>query len=36
MLVNLSAVVLFSLAWSIRGHADAVPGTSILVLEGMG
>jgi nitrite reductase/ring-hydroxylating ferredoxin subunit/uncharacterized membrane protein len=36
MLVNLAAVVLFSVAWIIRGEAGAVPGTSILLLEGIG
>jgi nitrite reductase/ring-hydroxylating ferredoxin subunit/uncharacterized membrane protein len=36
MLVNLSAVILFALAWTIRGRADAMPGTPILVLEGIG
>jgi uncharacterized membrane protein/nitrite reductase/ring-hydroxylating ferredoxin subunit len=36
MLVNLSAVILFSAAWTIRGHAEAAPGTTILVLEAIG
>jgi nitrite reductase/ring-hydroxylating ferredoxin subunit/uncharacterized membrane protein len=36
MLVNLSAVILFSIAWTIRGRADAFPGDLILVLEGVG
>jgi uncharacterized membrane protein/nitrite reductase/ring-hydroxylating ferredoxin subunit len=36
MLLNLTAVVLFATAWLIRGHAAALPGTTILVLEGVG
>ncbi len=36
MLVNLGAVVLFALAWAIRGEAGAMPGTSVLVLEAVG
>ena len=36
MAVNLGAVVLFALAWVIRGDAGAVPGTTVLVLEGIG
>jgi len=36
MLVNLAAVVLFAVAWLIRGHAAAAPGTAELVLEAVG
>lgn len=36
MLVNLAAVILFAIAWAIRGHADALPGTAIVLLEGIG
>jgi nitrite reductase/ring-hydroxylating ferredoxin subunit/uncharacterized membrane protein len=36
MLLNLTAVILFSVAWIIRGHAGAFPGTGILLLEGIG
>jgi nitrite reductase/ring-hydroxylating ferredoxin subunit/uncharacterized membrane protein len=35
LLVNLTAVILFAVAWVIRGHAGAFPGTTILVLEGL-
>ena len=36
MLVNLGAVVLFAVACIIRGHPGAMPGTSELVLQGIG
>jgi nitrite reductase/ring-hydroxylating ferredoxin subunit/uncharacterized membrane protein len=36
MLVNLAAVVLFAVAWIIRGEATVSPGTTILLLEGIG
>src|SRR5215213_5497940 len=36
MVVNLSAVVLFAIAWVIRGDAAAVPGTAVLLLEAVG
>jgi nitrite reductase/ring-hydroxylating ferredoxin subunit/uncharacterized membrane protein len=36
MLVNLGAVILFAVAWVIRGGADVLPGALILVLEGVG
>jgi nitrite reductase/ring-hydroxylating ferredoxin subunit/uncharacterized membrane protein len=36
MLVNLVAVVLFVVAWVIRGHAGVVPGVVELVLEAVG
>src|SRR5918995_2932524 len=36
MLVNLTAVILFAVAWAIRGDASAMPGTTILVLEAAG
>lgn len=36
LLVNLTAVILFAVAWVIRGDAGAVPGTNILVLEAIG
>lgn len=36
MLVNLGAVVLFAVAWLLRGDAGAMPSTTILVLEGIG
>jgi uncharacterized membrane protein/nitrite reductase/ring-hydroxylating ferredoxin subunit len=36
MLVNLAAVILFAVAWAVRGHAEALPGTFVLVLEGIG
>lgn len=35
-LVNLSAVVLFALAWWIRGAADASPGLLVLAIEAVG
>jgi nitrite reductase/ring-hydroxylating ferredoxin subunit/uncharacterized membrane protein len=36
MVVNLAAVVLFALAWAIRGDASVEPDTAILALEGVG
>lgn len=36
MLVNLSAVALFAIAWWLRGSASEVPGIVQLVLEGAG
>jgi nitrite reductase/ring-hydroxylating ferredoxin subunit/uncharacterized membrane protein len=36
MLVNLGAVVLFALAWVIRGDAGALPGLAVLALEAVG
>ena len=36
MLVNLGAVILFAIAWAIRGDAGTMPGTTILVLEAIG
>jgi nitrite reductase/ring-hydroxylating ferredoxin subunit/uncharacterized membrane protein len=36
MLLNLTAVILFSIAWTIRGHAGEMPGVTILLLEGIG
>jgi uncharacterized membrane protein/nitrite reductase/ring-hydroxylating ferredoxin subunit len=36
MLVNLAAVVLFAVAWAIRGHAEVLPDVAVLVLEGIG
>jgi nitrite reductase/ring-hydroxylating ferredoxin subunit/uncharacterized membrane protein len=36
MLVNLGAVVLFAVAWAIRGEAAALPGADVLVLEAVG
>jgi nitrite reductase/ring-hydroxylating ferredoxin subunit/uncharacterized membrane protein len=36
MLVNLGAVVLFAVAWVIRGNAAAIPGTIELVLQAAG
>ena len=36
MLANLTAVVLFFIAWLIRDDAVAAPGVSLLVLEGIG
>jgi uncharacterized membrane protein/nitrite reductase/ring-hydroxylating ferredoxin subunit len=33
MLVNLGAVALFAAAWAIRGDAQAIPDTMVLVLE---
>jgi uncharacterized membrane protein/nitrite reductase/ring-hydroxylating ferredoxin subunit len=35
MLVNLAAVILFAVAWFIREDAAAVPGVTVLVLEGI-
>ena len=36
MLANLGAVVLFAVAWVIRGHAAAMPGGAVLALEAVG
>ena len=36
MIVNLSAVALFAVAWWLRGSASAVPGVVQLVVEGAG
>jgi nitrite reductase/ring-hydroxylating ferredoxin subunit/uncharacterized membrane protein len=36
MLVNLSAVALFAIAWWLRGSADAAPGVAQLALEAAG
>jgi nitrite reductase/ring-hydroxylating ferredoxin subunit/uncharacterized membrane protein len=36
MVVNLGAVILFAVAWALRGSAGALPGTAILTLEGIG
>jgi nitrite reductase/ring-hydroxylating ferredoxin subunit/uncharacterized membrane protein len=36
MLVNLGAVVLFAVAWAIRGGAAPMPGGTVLVLEAIG
>jgi nitrite reductase/ring-hydroxylating ferredoxin subunit/uncharacterized membrane protein len=36
MAVNLTAVVLFAAAWAIRKDAGALPGTAVLLLEGVG
>jgi uncharacterized membrane protein/nitrite reductase/ring-hydroxylating ferredoxin subunit len=36
MLVNLAAVILFAVAWAIRGNAGALPGPTVLVMEGIG
>src|SRR3954471_24306442 len=36
MLVNLTAVILFAVAWAIRGHAGALPGIVELGLQGVG
>jgi uncharacterized membrane protein len=36
MLVNLGAVALFVVAYLIRGHAEAMPGMAVLILEGIG
>lgn len=36
MLVNLAAVILFAAAWAARGNADALPGATVLALEGLG
>jgi uncharacterized membrane protein/nitrite reductase/ring-hydroxylating ferredoxin subunit len=36
MLANLAAVILFAIAWLIRGYADAMPTTAVLTLEGVG
>ena len=35
MLVNLAAVVLFVVAWAIRGDASTMPATAVVVLEGI-
>lgn len=35
MLANLMAVSLFLAAWVIRGHAEAIPGVPVLVLEAL-
>jgi nitrite reductase/ring-hydroxylating ferredoxin subunit/uncharacterized membrane protein len=35
MLLNLGAVVLFAAAWIVRGHPDAMPGLTVLTLEGL-
>jgi uncharacterized membrane protein/nitrite reductase/ring-hydroxylating ferredoxin subunit len=36
MLANLAAVILFVVAWTVRGHAEAVPGLAMIMLEGIG
>jgi nitrite reductase/ring-hydroxylating ferredoxin subunit/uncharacterized membrane protein len=36
MLVNLGAVILFALAWVLRGEAGVMPGTTVLALEAVG
>lgn len=36
MIVNLAAVVLFAVAWAVRGHAEELPSTSVLAFEGIG
>jgi uncharacterized membrane protein/nitrite reductase/ring-hydroxylating ferredoxin subunit len=36
MLANLAAVILFAIAWAIRGNAAAFPESAMLVLEGIG
>jgi nitrite reductase/ring-hydroxylating ferredoxin subunit/uncharacterized membrane protein len=36
MLANLTAVALFAVAWAIRGHPQAMPGTGSVVLEAIG
>jgi nitrite reductase/ring-hydroxylating ferredoxin subunit/uncharacterized membrane protein len=33
MLANLSAVILFAIAWAVRGHTEALPGVIMLILE---
>lgn len=33
MLTNLSAVILFAIAWVIRGHTEALPSVTVLILE---
>jgi nitrite reductase/ring-hydroxylating ferredoxin subunit/uncharacterized membrane protein len=35
MLANLAAVVLFVAAWIVRGHPEAMPGITVLALEGI-
>jgi nitrite reductase/ring-hydroxylating ferredoxin subunit/uncharacterized membrane protein len=35
MLLNLGAVVLFVAAWMVRGHPEAMPGLTVLTLEGL-
>jgi nitrite reductase/ring-hydroxylating ferredoxin subunit len=35
MIVNLAAVILFVTAWLIRGHVEAMPGTTGIILEGV-
>jgi nitrite reductase/ring-hydroxylating ferredoxin subunit/uncharacterized membrane protein len=36
MIVNLAAVILFAVAWTIRGQPDVTPGVPVLALEGIG
>jgi nitrite reductase/ring-hydroxylating ferredoxin subunit/uncharacterized membrane protein len=36
MIVNLSAVTLFAVAWTIRARVELPPGIPVLALEGMG
>lgn len=36
MIVNLAAVVLFAVAWAVRGHVEELPSTGVLALEGIG
>src|SRR5919107_1198660 len=36
MMTNMPAVALFAVAWWIRGASGAPPGTTVLVLEGLG
>ena len=36
MLAMLGAVVLFVVAWAARGHAEEMPGLTVLILEGIG
>jgi nitrite reductase/ring-hydroxylating ferredoxin subunit/uncharacterized membrane protein len=36
MLVNLGAVTLFFVAWTMRGEAGAIPADAVVILEGIG
>jgi nitrite reductase/ring-hydroxylating ferredoxin subunit len=36
MMANLAAVTLFAIAWASRGESGAVPGVTVLALEGVG
>jgi uncharacterized membrane protein/nitrite reductase/ring-hydroxylating ferredoxin subunit len=36
MITNLTAVILFAAAWAVRGDTLTMPGTTVLILEGLG